>query len=160
METSRVARRVDRIVATLPDIMKSVAMSRIHSGGRARHDLTFNQYQALRLIHGFQSCSVNQLAAGLRIAQSTTSQLVDRLVKAGLVARELHPKDRRRMVIALSRRGRSMMEMRTQSLRKSYLRLFSLLSDEDQSRLETAFVEFFEIAKKIEQKLQGTEKRP
>lgn len=92
----------------------------------ARTSLTFNQYIALMIIHELKECSVNELAHKMNIAQCTASQLVDRLVKARLVHRDIHSKDRRRMVVNLSKTGKKMIERCTeflkQKLRQNYFR--------------------------------------
>jgi DNA-binding MarR family transcriptional regulator len=145
-------KRVDRIVSIMPKIMKSIAMSRVHSDDDARYDLTFNQYQALTRIHQYGQCSVNELAESLRIAQSTTSQLVDRLVKANLVSREIHTEDRRRMIVMLSKRGEEMMIKRKESIRNNYKHILEMLDEKDQRIFEDGFVNFLRIAEKIEMK--------
>jgi DNA-binding MarR family transcriptional regulator len=89
----------------------------------------------------------------LKIAESTTSQLVERLVKAGLVHRETHLGDRRQMDLRLSTKGRRIMDQRTQSLMESYTKILSLLDDNDQQMFEDAFEKFHAIAVKLDQKL-------
>jgi DNA-binding MarR family transcriptional regulator len=155
MSDAKTAKRVERVIAILPNIMNSIALSRVHSSDPQKIDLTFNQYQALLHIHRFGECSVNDLSAVMNIAQSTTSQLVDRLVNAKLVSRETHSEDRRKMVVMLSKKGREMMERRTESMRETYIRVFSMLDDADQDKFEQAFIHFHEIAQKIELKMKS-----
>jgi len=152
MVSQKVKRRADRIISLFPKIMGSIA--KMHPSGKYGVDLTFNQYQALTFIHELKECSVNELAMKLKIAQSTTSQLVDRLVKAGLVNREIQSTDRRKMLVSLSKTGKEMMDKRTKSLRESYQKILSMLDEADQQMFEEAFEKFHEIAVKLEQKLK------
>ena len=171
MVNKEIMARAERITKLLPKIMGSIA--RWHSDrmtmaigedGRMRSaigdmkisaskgvKLTFNQYQVLTVINTLGSCSVNELAAKLRLAQSTTSQLVDRLVRGGFVNREASPEDRRRIAVTLSKTGTRMMERRRESLLHAYEGILSSLDDEDQQMLEDAFNKFAAVAAKLNQ---------
>ena len=171
MAKKSVTTRADRIIKILPKIMGSIA-HRNHdrmlmgvtengsvdrtisdwknSRGKSAR-LTFTQYQALIAIRELGECSVNDLADRLGIAQSTTSQLVDRLVRNGYVNREVFVGDRRRMAVALSKSGSQMMERRRQSLLKAYTRILLMLGEDDQAMLEDAFEKLFRVTTKLNQ---------
>ena len=171
MSRKSVTARAERITKLLPKIMGSIA--RWHSDrmtmsigedGRMRSSigdakmsalkgvkLTFNQYQVLTVIGALGSCSVNELAEKLRLAQSTTSQLVDRLVRGGFVNRDTSPEDRRRIVVTLSNTGTRMMERRRESLLRAYEGILSSLDEKDQQMLEDAFNKFAVVAAKLNQ---------
>jgi DNA-binding MarR family transcriptional regulator len=171
MAKKTVTARAERIIRILPRIMGSIAYwhrDRISLGiterghldrsvgdvkipGGMGVKLTFNQYQALRAIRELGECSVNDLADKLGIAQSTTSQLVDRLVKSGCVSREIFVGDRRRMVVTLSKSGSQMMERRKQSLLRLYSRILQMLDENDQHMLEDAFEKLHRVAAKLNQ---------
>lgn len=173
MARKDVTSRAERIISLLPRIMGSI--SRWHSekltfkvgeNGKVRSPigemeiagakgkkLTFNQYRTLTVINELRSCSVNELAEKLRLAQSTTSQLVDRLVRSGFVNREISPRDRRRITVTLSKTGGQMMERRRQALLRAYEGILLALDDEDQRMLEDAFNKFAHVAAKLNQSL-------
>ena len=171
MARKNVSARAGRIIRLLPKIMGSIAhwhhdrmvMGITESGRMDRPigevkmpggkglKLTFNQYQALTAIREMGECSVNDLADRLVIAQSTTSQLVDRLVKGGFVSRETYAGDRRRMVVTLSKSGSLIMERRRQSLLKAYTHILRMLDESDQEMLEDAFEKFYRVAAKLNQ---------
>jgi DNA-binding MarR family transcriptional regulator len=171
MAKKSVTARAERIIRILPRIMGSIAhwhrdrigMGITESGrldrpigdvkipGGKGVKLTFNQYRALTVIRELGECSVNDLANRLGIAQSTTSQLVDRLVKSGYVSREIFARDRRRMVVKLSKSGSQIMERRKQSLLKVYSRILQMLEEDDQAMLEDAFEKFYRVAAKLNQ---------
>jgi DNA-binding transcriptional ArsR family regulator len=128
MAKKLVTARAERIIRLLPKIMGSIARwhndravmgitesSRIDRPigdvkipGVKGVQLTFIQYQALMAIRELRACSVNDLAERLGIAQSTTSQLVDRLFKGGYVGREIFSGDRRKIVVTMSKAGTQM----------------------------------------------------
>jgi DNA-binding MarR family transcriptional regulator len=166
-----VTARAERIIRLLPRILDSLDhwhhdrnIAGITEGGRIdrsvgdvkipggkRMKLTFYQYQALMAIRELGECSVNDLAEKLGIARSTTSQLVDRLVKGGSVNRETSDGDRRRTVVTLSKSGTQMMERRKQSLLQAYTRNLLMLNENDQEELVDAFDKFYRIAAKLNQ---------
>jgi len=163
--------RAERIAKLLPSIMGSIArwhqgkmtmsigengkMERpigdVAMGNSPARKLTFNQYQALTMIREMNECSVNELAEKLHLAQSTTSQLVDRLVKGGFVIRETASDDRRRIVVTLSKSGALMMERRRQSILDVYEQILLSLDEADQQTLEDAFDKFYRVASKLNQ---------
>jgi DNA-binding MarR family transcriptional regulator len=118
----------------------------------ARTSLTFNQYLALMIIHELKECSVNELAHKMNIAQCTASQLVDRLVKARLVHRDIHSKDRRRMVVNLSKTGKNMIEICTEFLKQSYGKIISVLDETEQQMLQDGFEKLYYIAMRLDNK--------
>jgi DNA-binding MarR family transcriptional regulator len=171
MSRKEVRARAERIGKLLPSIMGSIA--RWHQGkmtvsirenGQMERPigdlmvadgtgakLTFNQYQALMMVREMNECSVNELAEKLHLAQSTTSQLVDRLVKGGFAIRETASDDRRRIVVTLSKSGALMMERRRQSLLDAYEQILLSLDETDQQMLEDAFDKFYRVASKLNQ---------
>jgi DNA-binding MarR family transcriptional regulator len=169
MSRKEVRARAERIGKLLPSIMGSIA--RWHQGkmtvsitknGQMERPigdlmvadgtgakLTFNQYQALMMVREMNECSVNELAEKLHLAQSTTSQLVDRLVKGGFAIRETASDDRRRIAVTLSKSGALMMERRRQSLLDAYEQILLSLDETDQQMLEDAFDKFYRVASKL-----------
>jgi DNA-binding MarR family transcriptional regulator len=65
-------------------------------------DLTMGQIRALVSLRMHGPCAVGGLAELLAISEPTASQLVDRLVKRGLVERREDAADRRRVLVSLT----------------------------------------------------------
>ena len=61
--------------------------------------------QTLAVVAAVENCRVNDIVRGLSITVGGASKTVDRLERAGLVARWPHPSDRRSSVIALTPAG-------------------------------------------------------
>ncbi|MHB1132465.1 MAG: MarR family winged helix-turn-helix transcriptional regulator [Chloroflexota bacterium] len=70
-------------------------------------DVTMPQFKTLILVYGSDEgwLRMGQLAAALRVALSTATGIVDRLVEQGLLLRQEDPEDRRSVVVRLSERG-------------------------------------------------------
>ncbi len=149
-DSSSISERAERIAEVLPSIMNSIMMSRTHQSKRPGPEMTFHQYRSLLIIKEIGPCSLQSLAAGIRLATSTTSQLVDRLVKAGLVTREPHESDRRMIVLKISKQGELIVLRRAEELKRNYMRMLAMLSDEEQEEFEHAFRSISRAARKIE----------
>ncbi len=63
----------------------------------------------MRLYYG-GGCGVHDIGSGLAVSSAAASQMVDRLVQAGLVDRGENPQDRRARRVALSARGRQLID--------------------------------------------------
>jgi len=72
---------------------------------RAGIKVTLAQSGVLFLLEEADGRKMNELSAGLRIDNSTTTGLIDRLEKLNLVKRLPNPKDRRSMKIYLTPKG-------------------------------------------------------
>ena len=75
--------------------------------------VTSQQYQALLAIKGFSSRGpmfVGELSRLLLVKHHTTVELVDRLVKLGLLQRSVDVNDKRRVLVTLTKRGQSLLQ--------------------------------------------------
>jgi DNA-binding MarR family transcriptional regulator len=76
------------------------------------------QFFVLRQLAMSPRMSVTELARRTRTSQSSVSEVVTALVKLGLVVRQIAPDDRRRAELALSPRGRRLLEKRPMSVQE------------------------------------------
>ncbi|MEO1695086.1 MAG: MarR family transcriptional regulator [Pseudomonadota bacterium] len=74
--------------------------------------LTYPQYLVMLVLWQDGASPVGQIARRLNLAPSAITPLVDRLVTADLVAREIDPDDRRAIQVSLTQNGRDL-EART-----------------------------------------------
>jgi DNA-binding MarR family transcriptional regulator len=95
--------------------------------------------QTLAVVAAVQDCRVHDIVRGLSITVGGASKTVDRLERAGLVARRPHPSDRRSSVIALTRAG-AMTHAKAQQLIATELeaRVGGVLSDRALDQLHRA----------------------
>ena len=93
-------------------------------------NLTAQQHQALLAIHGFpgrQCVVMGALAERLHLRHHSTVGLVDRLCGKALVRRRRDPLDRRRVQLALTAKGRSLLRRLSLTHRDELRRLAPLL---------------------------------
>jgi DNA-binding MarR family transcriptional regulator len=75
--------------------------------------VTSQQYQALLAIKGYSNQApmhVGELSRLLLTKHHTTVELVDRLMKLGLLQRSVDPKDKRRVLVTLTKKGQSRLQ--------------------------------------------------
>jgi DNA-binding MarR family transcriptional regulator len=111
---------------------------RVDARLREAHELPLAFFEPLHLISRARedSMRVGDLARGLRITVGGTSKLVDRIERAGLIAREPDPDDRRASRVALTTAGKR----KVNAARKTYEAemgsiLDAVLSPEEQQQM-------------------------
>ena len=68
------------------------------------------QFFLLMQVYRRERCGISDLSENLEITSAAASQLVDKLVQAGLLVREENPSDRRAKQVKLSPKGRDLIE--------------------------------------------------
>lgn len=89
-----------------------------------------------------------ELSEKLRLGNSTTSGIVDRMHKAGLVTRERTERDRRAMTLKLSEKGAGLWE-ESNATRMLLLQPLFGLSAEDQEQFHRIQSEILSLLKNI-----------
>jgi DNA-binding MarR family transcriptional regulator len=98
--TKRNARRLDELMAPMMQIMHrfTAEMSKCE-------DFTLAQHRALMMVCHAGTMTVKQFQENLCIAQSTASEMVERLVQHGWLIKNKDPEDRRNTVFSLSEKA-------------------------------------------------------
>lgn len=73
-------------------------------------DLTVPQFRTMVFVDRHIGASLSEVAEHIGITLPSASKLVDDLIKNDLMSREEHPEDRRRVSLAVTRRGRTILE--------------------------------------------------
>ncbi len=102
------------------------------SGSKVQEDISYGQYKVISVIHNHGPISVGNLGRLVGSAQSTTSEMVARLTKAGLVTKVRGPYDGRVVMVELTDQGRQLMRRRRKRVREAYQTLFAKLSTVEQ----------------------------
>jgi len=108
-------------------------------------ELTMSQMKGLRTLAYHGPVTVGQVADALKIGLPTASQLVDRLVQAGLAERGADPDDRRRILVRLSKRGQQLHDRLSQGPQQFRFWL-QRMSAEDLEALHRGYVALARIA--------------
>jgi len=119
------------------------------SGSKVQDDISYGQYKVISVIHNHGPISVGNLGRLVGSAQSTTSEMIARLTKAGLVTKVRGPYDGRVVVVELTDQGRQLMRRRRTHVRESYQGLFSRLSKAEQEGFVNSLKNLDEILSKL-----------
>lgn len=97
------------------------------------HDITFQQYNVLRILRGAGEQGLPTLEIGARMIerQPGVTRIVDRLERKGLVARDRGTQDRRRVWCRITSRGLSVLEALDGPVDEAERRLFGGMADDD-----------------------------
>jgi DNA-binding MarR family transcriptional regulator len=90
------------------------------------HGLTSQQYLLLLTVRGhskYPAVSIGDISDSMRLQQSSTSLLVDRCVRRGILLRAEDPTDRRRALVRLSQEGQRLLDTIMEANRRDLGRL-------------------------------------
>jgi DNA-binding MarR family transcriptional regulator len=102
-------------------------------------DFSLAQYRVLMLVYHHGPMSITSLCRQASSAQSSASELVDRMVKQSLLQRDKDPKDKRVTLFSLTPKGRKLIEQRKKNMRLVYQRLLNPLNESQREELIEAF---------------------
>lgn len=92
---------------------------------------TMLQFSALKFVQGKKDAAVNELGTTLRLSKSSATQLIERLVKTGLIERAADKADRRIIRLSLTSKGeKEVVKMKNRILKKIE-KIFSYLPEQD-----------------------------
>lgn len=119
------------VIASVPAVMHAFR-TEMRAGRPA--EMSLSQFRALLYLRRHAGASVSDVAAHLDLALSTTSQLIDGLLKSDYVLREIASGDRRRATLNLTAYGTTTLEaIRAQAQARMEERLTALRPDERQA---------------------------
>lgn len=96
-----------RVLDVVPRIMRTI---RQEMRGATGDQLSMPQFRALALLGRRRGASLSAVSDHLGVADATASTLIDRLVRRGLVTRQPHPEERRRVALDLTPQGLELLE--------------------------------------------------
>jgi len=134
---------VDVFWETVPPLWREVH-AHLHAIASEEFDVTVEQFHILRHIRQ-GGTSVSELAKKKRISRPSVSQIVDTLVRRGLVQRTVNAHDRRQILLELTEAGNALLDAICLKTRGWMLELFAPL---DSDELET-ILQAFERLKKL-----------
>lgn len=119
------AAKLEKILNGFAEVMSQILLN-VHQQHLSDLDLTLPQAQVLRVLRHSGSVPTGQLAAALRISAPAVTQLTDRLLRKGLIDRQSAAGDRRTVLVALSGKGRRLVDQ----FRKRRCEIFSSALDQ------------------------------
>ena len=115
----------------------------------SNNDLSRSQMGALMHLHHHANCPVTHIGKELDVSTPAASQLVDRLVKMGLVNRVDDPDDARVRLVVLNEAGKSLLEEGFRARQEWMLELGDPLSAEEQTAIAQSLHTLMSAAKPL-----------
>lgn len=115
------------------------------------HRLSMSQLGALLYIHRKGTSGVSEIGESLHVSGAAASQLLDRLVQQGLVARSESPRDRRVKHIVLTEKGQQMMHAINHIHQAWLTHVLNTLTPEEQAQVTATFTLLLEKAQALEE---------
>ena len=143
---SHPSKHAERVSDLIPQIAKNIRITNFIDN--VRPGLTLSQVATMRLLQEARSgtLSMGQIARELGVSLPTTSSLIDRLNREGLVARVVNDRDRRVVLVRLTREGTSVIQRMLRLLTDLLTRLLADLSEAEQESLAQAVERVFALS--------------
>lgn len=123
------------LLEVVPQVMQHLRMEMRKS---CAADLSVPQFRALAFLHDHPDATLSAVAEHIGLLLPSMSKLVDGLVERGLVRRRVCREDRRCVLLRLTRRGESALELTHQSGRARLAEHLASLSASDLAVVEQA----------------------
>ena len=114
--------------------------------------LSMSQFSILMQLHHKGPCGLSEIGERFDISAAAASQLVDKLVQAGYLERTEDPTDRRAKLLALSDKGKELINQGTEERHRWMDDLTSKLSTEEQAKVVEALNILTEAVQTMEAK--------
>ena len=117
-----------QMLEVVPLVMRTI---RSEFRGQRSRDLSVAQFRALAFIKSNDGSSLSSLATHIGLTLPSMSKLIDGLVSRGLVARNSHQQDRRKICLQLTRAGKTELEAAYDHTQAFLVQKISSLKKED-----------------------------
>jgi len=112
----------------------------------AQPQVSAAQLRVLLLVAQYGSMNLNALADELEAIPSSASRLCDRLIAAGWLTRQPNERNRREVILGLSRSGRRLLDDLAASRRSAFARVLAAMAPTDRQALLTGLTRFNEAS--------------
>jgi DNA-binding MarR family transcriptional regulator len=101
----------------------------------AHYDCTVERWRALALLSGGESHGMSEIAEFTQLPPASVTRLVDGLVADNLVHRKADPRDRRRVLVHITRRGQALQRQLSERIAAEQDAIFADVDELRVSRL-------------------------
>jgi DNA-binding MarR family transcriptional regulator len=115
-----------------------------HSIAAVDDSITLPQFRMLVVLSNHGVVNMSMLAEQLGVNPSTATRMIDRLIAADLVTREINPSTRREVVVGLTDAGRAVVRQVTQRRRREIGRIVARMPAKHRDGLVEALEAFTE----------------
>jgi len=145
------ATQTERIEFLLSQILRGIF--RFNGERRPRRgkrmDFTLAQLRIMRIVSHHQDARMGDLARLSGVSMPTLTGTVDRLVKAGILARYRDPKDRRSVRVRFTRKGNNMREQHKRMRVKRISSMLEKLRPAERTELAKSMEKTYRIISKL-----------
>jgi DNA-binding MarR family transcriptional regulator len=113
-------------------------------------DINLPHFEVMKVLQEEGTLHVAEIGEKLQIAKAQMTHLIDRLVELGLVERQMCAADRRTLNIALTERGRKLMEEHEANLVEAVREYMASLTDADMETLSESLKNLRDILTKAQ----------
>lgn len=114
--------------------------------------LSMPQFSILMQLHHKGPCGMSEISERFDVSAAAASQLVDKLAQAGYLARTEDPTDRRARLLALSDKGKELINQGTEERHRWMDELAAKISTEERARVTEALEILIKAAHQLEEK--------
>ena len=118
-------------------------------GRQTQVPLPLNQFGVLCVLMDTQGLTITDISRQLNISKQQMTNIIDKLVSAGYVSKEPDPKDRRRLVITISRKGKKLLEEHMEQFRQRFESHAQNLTRDERQELATILRRYYELINKM-----------
>lgn len=128
----------DEVIDAVLGASRALVAIAVRSLAAAGVDVTLPQYRALVILAYAGEQRTTDLASELGVNSSTATRLIDRLVRRGLVDRQVRAEDRRATSVTITAAGRDVVDAVMRHRRAEARRILRKLPDDSRRALVTA----------------------
>lgn len=138
------AAKVDAVTEAVVTASRLLVAVSARSIASADESITLPQFRLLVLLSSRGPMNLSALTEQLGILPSTGTRMIDRMVGAGLVDRQVSPVSRREIVVRLTDDGAAIVAKATQKRRREIARIVARMPERSQAELVTVLEQFNE----------------
>ena len=159
-----ISARAEEVLSSFAEVMSKLLIEQ-YQHHLAQLDLTLPQAQVLRVLRRGPILT-GRLAAELRITAPAITQLTDRLIRKGLIERQAAADDRRCVMVALSAKGKRLVDQFRRQRSDIFTGALRYLSEDEQAQVVEGLSKVIEALERHESesaaglKLEQRDARP
>src|SRR4051794_27615112 len=140
---------LDLAVESFMAATKVITAAVAHSLAAVDADVSMPQLRVLVMISSRGPMNLSSVAEGLGVNASNASRTCDRLVGLGLLGRREDERDRRHLVLSMTRSGEQLVDKVIRHRRAVFHQVVSGMPADDQAKLATALASFVDAAARL-----------
>jgi DNA-binding MarR family transcriptional regulator len=139
----------EKIVESIPNMMRAIFLANRDVNFESDDKLSMQHYQLLNVVREVGECTVNELKNILKLAQSTVSQHLSKLLKSGYIDLIIDQYDRRKTIVRITNDGIEILEKKKKEFIQKHCYYLELLDKEDRKKIVEAYEVISEITSKV-----------